>query len=168
MGANVSIGRQRVRVRRREKEWAIGESSVIHQRATSEQDWNKEKTEIMNEKKCVQYESVCEVLTALPVRAMLSTNERHERQTTSDTHRQEGMDNVGFDRTQGFVSDHHKDLLLFLQADEVPKPRLLSQSGSQTRKSVRAITRSRRKDPKQTQTRSFILWKQATLQRSFL
>lgn len=44
------------------------------------------------------------------------------------------MDNVGFDRTQGFVSDHHKDLLLFLQADEVPKPRLLSQSGSQTRK----------------------------------
>lgn len=29
-GANVSIGRQRARVRRREKEWAIGESKVIH------------------------------------------------------------------------------------------------------------------------------------------
>ena len=48
-GANVSIGRQRVRVRRREKEWAIGESKVIHQHASSEQDWNKEKTEIMKE-----------------------------------------------------------------------------------------------------------------------
>lgn len=88
----------------------------------------------MNGKKCVQYESVCSVLPALPVRAMLSTNERHERQTTSGTHRQEGMDNVGLDRTQGFVSDHHKDLLFFLQADEIPKPRLLSQPGSRTRK----------------------------------
>lgn len=45
------------------------------------------------------------------------------------------MNNVGFDRTQGFVSDHHKDLLLFLQADEVPEPRLLRQSGSRMRKS---------------------------------
>lgn len=62
---------------------------------------------------------------------MLSIN-RRERQTTSDTHGQEGVDNVGFDRTQGFVSDHHKDLLLFLQTDEVPKPRLLSQPGGQT------------------------------------
>lgn len=82
----------------------------------------KRKTETMKEEKCVQYESVCGVPTALPVRAMLSTNERNERQTQSDTHRQEGMDNVSFDRTQRFVSDHHKDLLLFLQADEVPKP----------------------------------------------
>lgn len=48
-----------------------------------------------------------------------------------DTHRQEGMDNVGFDRTQGFVSDHHEDLLLLLQANKVPKPRLFSQSMSQ-------------------------------------
>lgn len=45
------------------------------------------------------------------------------------------MNNVGFDRTQGFVSDHHKDLLLFLQANEVPEPRLLRQSGSRMRKS---------------------------------
>lgn len=41
--------------------------------------------------------------------------------------RQEGVDDVGFDRAQGLVSDHHKDLLLLLQADEVPEPRLLSQ-----------------------------------------
>lgn len=80
--------------------------------------------------KCVKYES--EVLVALTVRAMLSRNKMPERQTASDTHRQEGVDNVSFDRTQRFVSDHHKDLLLFFQADEVSKPRLLSQPGNQT------------------------------------
>lgn len=80
--------------------------------------------------KCIKYES--EVLVALTVRAMLSRNKRCERQTALDTHRQEGVDNVSFDRTQRFVSDHHKDLLFFFQSDEVPKPRLLSQPGNQT------------------------------------
>lgn len=41
----MSVGRQRVRVRRREKEWAVGESTVIHQQTTSEQDQHKEETE---------------------------------------------------------------------------------------------------------------------------
>lgn len=59
-------------------------------------------------------------------------SERHEKQTTSDTYRQEGMDNVSFDRTQRFVSDNHKDLLLLLQANEVPKPGLLGQPGRET------------------------------------
>lgn len=37
------------------------------------------------------------------------------------------MDDVGLYGAQRFVSDHDKDLLLFLQVDEVPKPGLLSQ-----------------------------------------
>lgn len=44
---DVSIGRQRVRVRR-EKEWAVGESTVTHQQATSEPDKHKEETEKKN------------------------------------------------------------------------------------------------------------------------
>ena len=65
---------------------------------------------------------------------MLSANsEKRGGRAASDTHRQEGVDDVGFDGTQRFVSDHHKDLLLFLQADEVPEPRLLSQPGVQTK-----------------------------------
>lgn len=75
MGTDVSIGRQRVRVRRREKEWAIGESKVSHQHAKSEQDSNKEKTEIMTEMKRVQCDSEREFPTTLPVRAMLSANQ---------------------------------------------------------------------------------------------
>lgn len=55
------------------------------------------------------------------------------------------MDNVSFDRTQRFVSDNHKDLLLFLQADEVPKPRLLSQPGGHKSDTVRAKTQSHKK-----------------------
>ena len=39
---------------------------------------------------------------------------RCDRQATSETHRQEGVHNVGFDRTKRFVSDDHEDLLLFL------------------------------------------------------
>lgn len=49
---DVSIGRQRVRVRR-EKEWAVGESTVTHQQATSELDQHKEETEQKKWKKCV-------------------------------------------------------------------------------------------------------------------
>lgn len=86
----------------------------------------------MKEMKCTQYESAW-VLTALTVRVMLSAKEWYERQSISDTHRQEGVDNVCFDRTQRFVSDHYKYLLLFLQADKVPKPGLLGQPGSQTK-----------------------------------
>lgn len=37
------------------------------------------------------------------------------------------MNDVGLDGAQRFVPDHDEDLLLFLQVDEVPKPRLLSQ-----------------------------------------
>lgn len=42
-------------------------------------------------------------------------------------HRQEGMNDVSLDGAQGLVLDHHKDLLLLLQVDEVPKPRFLGQ-----------------------------------------
>lgn len=45
-----------------------------------------------------------------------------------ETHREESVDDVGLDGAQRFVSDHHEDLLLFLQVDEVPKPGLLGQS----------------------------------------
>lgn len=38
------------------------------------------------------------------------------------------MDNVSLDGAERFVFNDYKDLLLFLQADEVPKPRPLSQS----------------------------------------
>lgn len=44
-------------------------------------------------------------------------------------HRQEGVNNVGFDGAQGLVLDNHEDLLLLLQVDEVPKPRLLGEPG---------------------------------------
>lgn len=44
------------------------------------------------------------------------------------THREKGLDNVGLDRAEGFVSDQNEDLLLFLQTDEVPKPGPLGQS----------------------------------------
>lgn len=56
------------------------------------------------------------------------------RQTVEDvwwrgeTHREEGVDDVGFYGAERFVSDHDEDLLLFLQVDEVTEPRLLSQS----------------------------------------
>lgn len=42
-------------------------------------------------------------------------------------HRQEGMNDVSLDGTQGLVLDHHKDLLLLFQVDEVPEPRFLGQ-----------------------------------------
>lgn len=42
-------------------------------------------------------------------------------------HRQEGMDDVGFDGAQGLVLDDQEDLLLLLEADEVPEPGLLGQ-----------------------------------------
>lgn len=41
---------------------------------------------------------------------------------------EEGVDYVCLDGAQRFVSDHDEDLLLLLQADEVPEPRLLGQS----------------------------------------
>ena len=44
------------------------------------------------------------------------------------THREEGVDDVGLDGAEWFVSDHDEDLLLLLQVNEVTKPRLLSQS----------------------------------------
>lgn len=75
----------------------------------------------MGEMECVQYESASRFQPE-----PCFDSERREGQTTLDTHRQEGVDDVGLDRTQRFVSDHHKDLFLFLQADEIPKPRFLS------------------------------------------
>lgn len=42
-------------------------------------------------------------------------------------HRQEGMNDVSLDGAQGLVLDHHKDLFLLLQVDEVSKPRFLGQ-----------------------------------------
>lgn len=44
-------------------------------------------------------------------------------------HRQEGVDDVGLDGAQRLVLDDHEDLLLLLQADEVPEPGLLGQPG---------------------------------------
>jgi len=44
------------------------------------------------------------------------------------SYREEGVDDVGLYGAERFVSDHDEDLLLLLQVDEVPKPRLLSQS----------------------------------------
>ena len=41
------------------------------------------------------------------------------------------MDDVGLDGAERLVSDHHEDLLLFLQADEVTEPRLLRQSAEE-------------------------------------
>lgn len=38
------------------------------------------------------------------------------------------MDDVGLDGAERLVSNHNKDLLLFLQADEITEPRLLRQS----------------------------------------
>lgn len=44
------------------------------------------------------------------------------------THREEGVNDVGLDGAERFVSDHDEDLLLLLQVDEVTEPRLLGQS----------------------------------------
>ncbi len=41
------------------------------------------------------------------------------------------MDNVSLDRAERLVTNQNKDLLLFLQADEVTEPRPLSQSASE-------------------------------------
>lgn len=38
------------------------------------------------------------------------------------SYREEGVNDVCFDGAERLVSDHHKDLLLFLQVDEVTKP----------------------------------------------
>lgn len=46
------------------------------------------------------------------------------------THREKGMDDVSLDRAEWLVSNHNKDLLLFLQADEVTEPGPLSQSAN--------------------------------------
>lgn len=75
----------------------------------------------MREMECVQYESTSQIQPE-----PCFDCESSEGQSKSDTHRQEGVDNVSFNRAQRFVSDHHEDLLLFLQADEIPKPRFLS------------------------------------------
>lgn len=40
------------------------------------------------------------------------------------------MDDVGLDGAERLVLNHNEDLLLFLQADEVTEPRLLSQSAN--------------------------------------
>lgn len=40
------------------------------------------------------------------------------------------MDDVSLDRAEWLVSDQNKDLLLFLQADEVAEPGPLSQSAN--------------------------------------
>ena len=50
------------------------------------------------------------------------------RGSAEGTHREEGVDDVSLDGAERLVSDHHKDLLLLLQADEVTKPRPLGQS----------------------------------------
>ncbi len=43
------------------------------------------------------------------------------------------MDDICFNRTKRFVSDDHKNLLFFLQTDEIPKPGPFSQPvGPQT------------------------------------
>ena len=53
--------------------------------------------------------------------------ERSVMRIACESYREEGMNDVCFDGAQGLVSDHHEDLLLLLQADEVTEPRLLSQ-----------------------------------------
>lgn len=43
------------------------------------------------------------------------------------------MDDISFNGTKRFVSDDHKNLLFFLQTDEIPKPGPFSQpAGTQT------------------------------------
>lgn len=46
------------------------------------------------------------------------------------THREKGVDDVSLDRAEWLVLDQNKDLLLFLQADEVAEPGPLSQSAN--------------------------------------
>ena len=47
-----------------------------------------------------------------------------------EAHRQEGVDDVGFDGAQRLVLDDQEDLLLLLQVDEVPKPGLFGEPGA--------------------------------------
>ena len=65
---------------------------------------------------------------------------RTPRYVRRPAHREEGVDDVCLDGAEGFVSDHHEDLLLLLQADEVPEPRLLRQSGETRHKRKKTHT----------------------------
>lgn len=47
------------------------------------------------------------------------------------THREKGVDDVGLDGAERLVLNQNKDLLLFLQADEVTEPRPLSQPANE-------------------------------------
>ena len=48
--------------------------------------------------------------------------DRHPWYVGRPTHREEGVDDVSLDGAEGLVSDHHEDLLLLLQVDEVAEP----------------------------------------------
>lgn len=52
------------------------------------------------------------------------------------THREKGMDDVRLDGAERLVSNHNKDLLFFLQADEVTEPGLLGQPAKKKKNSV--------------------------------
>lgn len=58
------------------------------------------------------------------------------------THREKSVDNVSLDGAEWLVLDQHKDLLLFLQADEIAEPGPLSQSAKQQVFDMRQISSS--------------------------
>lgn len=65
---------------------------------------------------------------------------------TEKTYWEKGLHDISFDRAQGFVLDYHEDLLLFLQIDEIPKPRFFRKS----KKGKRKHNQTRSKNPPQT------------------
>lgn len=52
----------------------------------------------------------------------------HKNTHTEETYGEKSLHNISFDRAQRLVLDHHEDLLLFLQIDEIPKPRFFRKS----------------------------------------